>query len=231
MAEQLALDQFLGDGRAVHLHEPLVAPRRQGVDRPRHQLLAGAVLSEDENPPVGGRRDFDLLSQLADRTAVADQCCALVQLLAQLPYAFVLLLVGDRVAQRQRHLLERQRLLDEVEGAEAARLVGQGHVGVPRDHDDARRAGLGDDLFKDRETITPLEPDIEEDGVERGAAHHLQAALPGLRHLDAVPLVFQDIPQRVAHSLLIVDNEDPLLGHAGYCSSERGWATRPPAAR
>ncbi len=40
VAEQLRLDQLLGDGRAVHLDEGPRAPRRLGVDGPRHQLLA-----------------------------------------------------------------------------------------------------------------------------------------------------------------------------------------------
>ena len=41
VAEELGLDQLLGDGRAVHLDEGAVAARRLRVDGARDQLLAG----------------------------------------------------------------------------------------------------------------------------------------------------------------------------------------------
>ena len=44
-----------------------VAPRGQGVDGARHQLLAGAVLAVDQHAAVGRRGDGDLLAQLLDQ--------------------------------------------------------------------------------------------------------------------------------------------------------------------
>ena len=41
MTEELTLEQFSGDGRAVHLDERLVTAAAQCVDRPRNDLLAG----------------------------------------------------------------------------------------------------------------------------------------------------------------------------------------------
>src|SRR5207247_844915 len=43
--EQLGLDQLLGDGGAVHLHEPLAAAQAVAMDGPRDELLADAALS------------------------------------------------------------------------------------------------------------------------------------------------------------------------------------------
>ena len=43
MAEQFVGHQLLGKGAAVEGHEPLVAPETELVDRPGHQLLAGAA--------------------------------------------------------------------------------------------------------------------------------------------------------------------------------------------
>ena len=71
VAEELGLDQLLGDGGAVDLDEGRLAPRRQGVDGAGHQLLAGAVLAVDEHAPVGGRGDGDLLAQLVASSALS----------------------------------------------------------------------------------------------------------------------------------------------------------------
>ena len=42
VAEELGLEQGLGDGTAVHRHEGLPGPRRHLVNGARHQFLAGA---------------------------------------------------------------------------------------------------------------------------------------------------------------------------------------------
>src|SRR5216117_265801 len=49
VAEQLALDQRLGDRRTVDGDERPVAPVGKVVDRARDQLLAGATLAIDEH--------------------------------------------------------------------------------------------------------------------------------------------------------------------------------------
>ena len=45
VAEELALEQRLGDRAAVDGHERAVAPGAGGVNRARHQLLADAALA------------------------------------------------------------------------------------------------------------------------------------------------------------------------------------------
>ena len=45
VAEQLALQERVGKGPAVHGDEGTVAAGREGVDGPRHQLLARAALA------------------------------------------------------------------------------------------------------------------------------------------------------------------------------------------
>src|SRR5581483_9511606 len=45
VAEELALEQRLGDRRAVDRDEAAAVPRRQPVERAREQLLAGARLA------------------------------------------------------------------------------------------------------------------------------------------------------------------------------------------
>ena len=53
VAEQLGLDQLVGDRRAVDLHEALAAAQAVAVDRARHQFLAHAALAPDQHGRVG----------------------------------------------------------------------------------------------------------------------------------------------------------------------------------
>ena len=73
VAEELRLEQVFGDGAAVHGHERPLRPRALLVDGARHQLLAGARLAEDQHRHTGGGHPADLLGQLADGRAHAEQ--------------------------------------------------------------------------------------------------------------------------------------------------------------
>ena len=69
VAEQLRLEQRLGNRRAVDGHERTVGARAQRVQRAGEQLLAGAALAFEEHGRVGGGRAVQLLRhlpQLAD---------------------------------------------------------------------------------------------------------------------------------------------------------------------
>ena len=86
VAEQLRLDQAVGQRRAAHLDERLVGARRVVVDGVRDQLLAGARLAANQHGGVGRGHLRHLLVHLAHRPAGADdarEVVALLQLLAQ----------------------------------------------------------------------------------------------------------------------------------------------------
>src|SRR6266849_4241362 len=127
VTEQLGLDQLLGDGRAVDLDEGPVAPRGERVDGAGHQLLARAVLALDEHPAARGRRDRDLLTQVLDERALADDLLAPLELGAQVAVLALEPGVLEGPGGDQQRLLERERLLDEVVGAELG--------GLDRGHD------------------------------------------------------------------------------------------------
>jgi len=80
--EQLAFEQRLGKRRAVDRDERLAAPRREVVDRPRDQLLAGARLAFDQHGRADRRHLLDLDQQLLDSRRLADDAGALLQLAA-----------------------------------------------------------------------------------------------------------------------------------------------------
>ena len=67
VAEQLRLDQLLGNRGAVDLHEPLAAAQAVAVDRARDQLLAGAALAEQQDGGVGRRGALDRVPDLPQR--------------------------------------------------------------------------------------------------------------------------------------------------------------------
>ena len=73
VAEQLALDQRLGNRPAVDRHERPVTALAGGVNRVRHQLLAGAVLAHHQHGRVGGRHALDQREHLLDRRGFPDQ--------------------------------------------------------------------------------------------------------------------------------------------------------------
>ena len=144
VAEQLGLDQLLGDRRAVHLDERGARARLLcSVDLARDQLLAGAVLAGDQHPAVGGRGHlrsarFEVARSRRDapRISCARSVCA--------RSAPVLAPRGASCSsawrEREQQLVDRERLLDEVEGAE----LGGAHRGldgaVPAHHHDRQRA-------------------------------------------------------------------------------------------
>ncbi len=95
---------------------PLRAPAVR-VQRARDQLLAGAVLAEDEHAAVGRRRQRDLLAQLAHHRALAHHHVAAIDLGPQVAVLGLEHPLAQGVADDQHGLVERERLLDEVEGA------------------------------------------------------------------------------------------------------------------
>ena len=73
MAEQLAVDQRLGNRAAVERHEPLPAPHAAVMERTRHQLLAGAALALDQDRDVLPGEPIEGRAQLSHRGRGADQ--------------------------------------------------------------------------------------------------------------------------------------------------------------
>ncbi|MNN80902.1 hypothetical protein D3C81_1976680 [compost metagenome] len=71
MAEQLALGQGLGQGRAVDLDQRLVAAPRQAMQTTGEQLLADPGLAQQQYRQLGVGQYFNLAEQLLQHGAVA----------------------------------------------------------------------------------------------------------------------------------------------------------------
>ena len=73
MAEQLAVGQLARGAGAVVGQEHAAAPRRAGVDRPRHEVLAGAALAGDQDGEVVALHPLNLIGDALHRRAGADE--------------------------------------------------------------------------------------------------------------------------------------------------------------
>ena len=218
MAEQLRLDQLLGNRRAVDVDERPAAAARMGVQRARHHLLAGAVLAEDEDPAVGRCRQQHLLAQVLHHRAVADQGVAAVDLGAQVAVLGLERPLAHGVADDQHRLVERQRLLDEVEGAELDGAHRRLDVAVARDDDDL---GVDPPLAQPLQGLEPVDarhPHVEQHDVVGVGDDALEARLPGFDGVDGVALVAQHATEGGAHAGLVVDDEDRRHGRSGPVS-------------
>lgn len=72
-AEELALDQTLGKGRAVDAHEGRIAPGGHLPDRRRHHLLPDARLAREHHGRIVGRNAPDLIRNARERRRMAQQ--------------------------------------------------------------------------------------------------------------------------------------------------------------
>ena len=135
------------------------------MDAARDQLLAGAVLAEDQHAAVGRRRHRDLLAQLRHHVALADHREPPVDVRAQRPVLRLEPPLPDGVADDQHGLFERERLLDEVERAHLDRAHRRFDVAVARDHHDRRVDPPLAQPRQRREAVHPRQPDVEHDDV------------------------------------------------------------------
>jgi hypothetical protein len=122
VAEQLALDQVLRNRPAIDRNERPLAPPTRLVDRVRDQLLAGAVLAENQHGRVGRRHALHELEHLPDRLGLADdpvvalEAARAIRLLLQLDAAHV-----QRALQHHAELRQLDRLRVPVDRAAADR--------------------------------------------------------------------------------------------------------------
>ena len=220
VAEQLALDQLLGDRGAVHLDERLVPPVRVAVDGPGHQLLAHPALAGDEHGRVRGRGAAHRVPDLLEGGAAAHHPVAVVEDELQ---AAVLLdepLLPERVAGGDQDALALRGLLDEVPGPELHRLDrGLDRPVAGQDHHRGRGVPLLEPL-QDLEPVHLRHLDVEEDEVRRLLLGDLQPhrAARGEEHL--VPLVLEDHLEGGADRVVVVDDEHPGL-HGRFSTSTR----------
>ena len=228
VAEELGLDELVGDGRAVDLDERLRSPRGHRVDGTRHQLLAAAVLAVDQHATARRRRRRDLFAKQMHDGGLADDLGALGEPRAQ---GGVLALepgVLERARHREERLFQRERLLDEVVGAKP----GGFHRGLDRavagDHHDHRVGSQAPQLGQRVEPVHARHPDVEEDQVVAVVGDRGERVGATRDRGDAVALVLEHPAQGRADRRLVVHDEHVLARHgqavtgAGVAAGDTG---------
>src|SRR5579859_6229546 len=113
VAKEFGLDQFLRDGRAIHLYKRAFGSQAGRVQSMGHQFLACSALSVDQHAAVRGGGDGNLLAQRFHGHAIADNLVAMPQFVSQEQVLFFQAALLDGIAHQQDDFLKRKRLLNE----------------------------------------------------------------------------------------------------------------------
>ena len=216
VAEQIGLDERLGDGGRVDGDEGPVTPRALMVDGPRDQLLAGSALAGDQD---GGRRPGDLRDQaveLLDRGMPTDDLVEVVrarQLGAQECDLALERPALEGASRKRQELVLLEGLGQIVEGAElhGGHCGAHGLHGGDEDHLDALVERL--DALEHLDTVHPGQSDVEQDEVDRGGPDDVERA-GAVGHVDDFVVVLEDQPKRLPNAWVVIDDEDDGARHA-----------------
>ncbi len=174
------------------------AAAAQAVDTARDEFLAGTVLAEDQHAPVGRRRHRDLFAELAHRIALPHHRHALVDSGAKGAVLGFEPPLADGIADDEHRLFQRERLLDEVVGAEFDRADGGLDVAVPGDHHHRRVDAPVPQLLERDEAVHARQPDVEHDHVEGGAHDAVEAGFTAVHRFDGIAFVAEDAAEGAA---------------------------------
>ncbi len=188
------------------------------MDRARDELLAGAVLAQDEHLGLGAGDAPHGLRQCGGRRALADHAVLGGKLPALRAEGGVLppeVTKGERALDREQQALGGPWLLEKVVGAELDRLDRALDRGVAGDHDHGQVGVAFPEPLEGAQPIETRHLDIEEDEIRgRGLeasrelgpvgqlVHLIAAVAKGDRHLPAEPGMViddQDGGCRLAH--------------------------------
>src|SRR5579863_7058645 len=205
--EQLRFDQLFGNCGAIHFDEGHGGSRTTGVKRARDELFARTAFAIDEDAAVGRRGQRDLLAQGLHRNADAENLVPLLEFGPQAAIFGFEAQVLERVAQHERDFVDRERLFDEVEGAQLGRADGGFNVAVSGNHHRDGRVLAGLNAFEGFEAIHLGQPDVEEHEIEAALVEQSEAFLGGGRGDDLESFVTQERAQRFADSAFVVDDQ------------------------
>ena len=210
--EELALEEGLRDGAAVHFHEGAGVRGPQLVDLAREELLSHARLSLQEHGGASGRRHFpdgfEDLRQL--RASAHDQGRARPPPLRRAEARHLLgqPRLREGVLDHELHVIQLERLSDVVETAGLRRFHRVLEFSE-RGHDHDLHLGMTRaDVSQEVQPVPVRKLLIEESQVVFLAGQ----TLPGFRHvsgrLHPIPLLREPLLQRVPEGLLVVHHQN-----------------------
>ena len=211
VAEQLAFQERFGNGHAVDHQEGLVRAQAVLIDGPRHQFLARARFSPDEDRGVRGRHPAHGLVDLLHGLAAPDdgfQGRAIPGTTSSLhPRAHEAPRFQGLVDEDQ-DLGDFEGLEDVVEGAHLGGLDG-GFRRSEGGHDDDGKLGLdGAHGLKGLEAVHARHAHVHDDEVEPLGLHHGQAGLPAAGRPNGVAFLAQELLEALPQMRIVVNDQD-----------------------
>ena len=210
VAEQLGLDQLLGNGRAVDLDEALAAAQAVAVDGARDELLADAALALDQHRRVGRRGAADRGHHLLQRGAVADHLVADFDRLLERS----VLVAQPRAARARSAWLTSTRSLANGFSRKSKRALLGRLDGGARSCRGRRSTTTGSVSFMRAQPLEHLDAvharhlDVEQDQVGGLALGEREPFLAGGGADELVAFVLERHPQRIADGGFVVDDQD-----------------------
>jgi hypothetical protein len=221
MAEQLGFDEVLGDGRAIHLHEPLAPPWTQAVNRTRDELLADTALALQQHRRVRRSRLPDGLVHFSERRAVAHNLVLRVDFLAQRAIRGLGAVSGELLLDAFEQDRLGKRLLDETGCPLVACLKSILCCAVSRHHDYGHCRVRRLDALENFEAVHARHFDVEKHEVWRVALNQREPFLAGGCADELITLVFECPPHRIADTRFVINDQNPGFHRKGYGASTR----------
>ena len=196
------------------------------MQRSRGKFLAGPVLAGNQDGSIGSAHLLDIAQDLPDRRRCTHDAVVNLDLAGQPFHAVGQPPDHERVAQRHEQPVGVEGLLEEVEGPLARRLDGGADGAVARYHD---HHGAGVPLpnpFQDLQPVHLGHLHVQENDIRPKIRVVDQAARPVGRQMHSVPLVLEQLLQRDADRLLVVDDENPCHGSDSRLSAGPSGADR-----
>ena len=206
MTEELALDEFGGDGGAVDLDERPVTAWAELMQLSGHQLLASAVLASDEDPGAGRRHLLNHVTHLHHRCGGADHLVLTAHNLLQGLVLCAQVALVQGVAYRDEQPVHVGRLHDEVESAFLDGVHGIVDGAVAGDHDHGYVIVLLD-VLQHLDAVHLGHLDVAQHGIVFLLFHHLYGRGASVGVVDLIVFVLQDLTQHATDGVLVVDNQ------------------------
>jgi len=224
VAEELGLEQRLGNGAAVERHEAVYAARTVVMNRPRDNLFAGPCLAGDED---GAARRCDGLEQLEEarhRAALAHhafEAIPLFELRAQIRVLGPQPSLLDRRIEHVQQFVDLKRLVDEVPRAALDGLHRVLHRAVAGHHDRNDVGIAADGGVDNRGSVDAGQAQVRDDDVEGKVRKTNDRGLARLGLLDLITPVGKLFGDGLSKGGLIVDEQQMFRGvrHLGGANS------------
>ncbi len=209
VAEELRLQQAVGDRSQIDRHEGLVPARALPVDGARDQLFAGAALAGDEHGGVSLGHLGDQLVEPHHRGVAAHQlveAMRAVQLRAQVTHLALKHPLVRRLPHQGQDLLHIEGLHDVVVRAGLDALHRIPHLGHRGDQDHRNVLVEREDARQHRGAALARHAHVQQRDVDAPGAEDLETGRAVHRLQDLEILLENDV-QRLPNTQVIIDDE------------------------